>query len=82
MRTFRILVVDEKDEIVVDFPVSAKTTHNGLGGGTDTALPNLGEKKAIVRQLVDLRKEIFKVKPATDMLNKENDDRQSEETQK
>ena len=81
MRTFRVLVVDEKDEIVVDFPVSAKTTHNGLGGGTDTSAPNKTENAQIRLLLKTLRETLQSFKAPTDTLNKENAHRQSEETQ-
>jgi hypothetical protein len=54
MRTFRIQIVDEKDEVVIQYPIPDHYQHNGFGGGTETPVPDDSERKQIAWDLSTL----------------------------
>ncbi len=54
-RKFQIQIVDDKDEVVIQFPVPTNVIHNGFGGGTDTPLPDYSENHQIKDLMTELK---------------------------
>src|SRR5579864_1159502 len=80
MRTFRIQIIDEKDEVVVQYPLPTTYQHNGLGAGTETPILENDEKAKLLVMLMDARAFIKAGGAATGWIEKKNENTVTSET--